>query len=665
MLRIKYTLLFLVIFSLFTPAIGVASRTSDSLRKLISHPPDKITEAIALAALAREIRVSHPDSALYYAQHSKDISASIGYLPGISRALNILGVLFLDIGNEPKAMEYFLQSLRICEQTKDKPGLARCYNNIGFVLSNRKMNEKALSYYLKSLRMEEEQKNKHGIAQSLNNIALHFNQMGDYTQAITFALRSLEIYKQIGEKSGLAEILNTLGLTYKNQKQYPKALDCYTKALDLQEQIPDDFGIAYSSYHIAMIHQNSGNVNESNRFNNRAINLSRALGNRELLSSSAILKSQNLRKVGDYKTALQYLELSRFINDSLAGAGMDRKIQEMEQAYEMEKQQSQIVLLEKDNIIQQKLAERQRLQRNLMIGGFLIVALFAFFYFFASRRNKKVNELLAQRNLEILRQQEELAKSNQEIIRQRDALKKSNADKDKFFSIVAHDLKSPFTSMLGFSEILAEEYNSLNDIERHEMATDIHSSIKTGFNLLENLLAWGSLQIGRFEFAPNKIELKWEVDEVLKLIQTIAMHKKIGIYNEVDARITVEADANMLHSVLRNLISNALKYTNSGGKIRISATVTAEDGMIQVAVTDTGIGMNQEDIEKLFSPVIGFSTKGTANETGTGLGLLLCSEMIAKHGGHISVQSSQGKGSAFLFTLPANHKHEPNIQSIP
>ena len=179
--------------------------------------------------------------------------------------------------------------------------------------------------------------------------------------------------------------------------------------------------------------------------------------------------------------------------------------------------------------------------------------------------------------------------------------------------------------------------------------------------MIENLLAWGSLQIGRIEFAPSQLRLRDEVDEVLKLLQRIALRKKIGIYNEVLPDIMVEADANMLHSVLRNLISNALKYTNNGGKIRISATESAITGMIQIKVIDTGIGMSEDDIGKLFAPEINFTTRGTANETGTGLGLLLCSEMIAKHGGRISVQSTPGKGSTFLFNIPATPKYDLSI----
>jgi two-component system, sensor histidine kinase and response regulator len=661
MFRKKFTFLLLVSICLCFPFTGIASHASDSLRRLIAHTPDKTIKAIALGALAREIRSSHPDSAFIYARQSRELSASIGFQPGISRALNIIGVLFLDIGNETKAMEYFLQSLRICEQSKDKRGLARCYNNIGFVFNNQKMNDKALAYYLKSLHMEEALNNKLGIAQSLNNISLLYNDIGEYPQAISFSLRSLELYKQLGINTGLAEILNTLGLTYKNQRKFTKALDYYQQSLKIREQIYDKPGIAVTAYNIAMIYQSLGNIPASSRINDRALKIAYSLGNSDLVSKCAIIKSQNLAKTGDYKPALRYLELSRSINDSLANVGMDRKIQEMEQAYEMEKQQSQIVLLEKDNIIQQKLAERQRLQRNLMIGGFLVVALFAFFIFQYGRRIKKINRLLAQRNLEILRHQEDLDASHLEISRQRDVLKQNNADKDKFFSIVAHDLKSPFTSMLGFSEILAEDFGDLSEAERHEIAIDIHSAIKTGFNLLENLLSWGSLQIGKIEFAPNQLNLRKEVDEVMKLLQRIALHKRIGIYNDVEPHLTVDADANMLHAVLRNLVSNALKYTNQGGKIRISAAVSEITGMIQVAVNDSGIGMSQDNIAKLFSPAINFSTRGTANETGTGLGLLLCSEMIAKHGGKISAQSEQGRGSTFFFTLPEARKHEVNI----
>lgn len=664
MFRIKNIFLLLSIINLCSLARGNASNTSDSLRQLITHTTVKTIKADALASLAAEIMSVHADSAFVFARQSKELSASIGYLGGISRSANILGLIFLDMGNEAKAMEYFLLSLRISEEIRDKHGLSRSYNNIGLVLSNQKMNKKALSYYIKSLKVEEELGNNLGIAQSLNNIGLHFNDIGDYTQAISYSKRSLELYRRLGDKTGLANILNNIGIIYDNEKKYSMALDFYNQSLHIEEQLHNDIGIAKSAYNIAMIYQTLGDVAKSNSYNDYALKLAQSLENKELISNCAELKSQNLGKSGDYKTALHYLEISVAIDDSLAAAGMDQKIQAMEQAYEIEKQQSQIVFLEKDNIIQQKLADRQKLQRNLMMGGILVVALFAFFLFRSVRRSKKINALLAQRNLEIGRQQEDLAKSHLEISRQRDALKLSNIGKDKFFSIVAHDLKSPFTSMLGFSEILAEEYNTLNDAERHEIAVDIHSSIKTGYNLVENLLAWGSLQIGRIEFAPGQLVLKKEVDEVLELLHRVALQKKIGIYNEVEPCTTVEADANMLRSVLRNLISNALKYTNNGGKIRIMASASDTPGMIRVSVNDSGVGMSEDEIAKLFAPEISFSTKGTANETGTGLGLLLCSEMIARHNGKISVESEPGNGSTFSFTIPAYQKHKSNFQSI-
>ncbi len=664
MLRIRFTLLLLVVICLCAPARVIASHVSDSLRQVIAHSPHNNIKAEALGALSREYRYSHPDSAFLYARQSKELSSSIGYQPGVSRAVNMLGVLFLDIGNETKAMNYFLQSLRLCEQSNDKRGQARCYNNIGFVFNNQKMNQKALAYYLKSLHMEELLKSKAGIASCLNNIGSLYNDMGDYQQAINFSLRSLDLYKELNLPAGMANILHTLGLTYTNQKKYLKGLDFYQQSLKIYEQVNDESGIVVATYSIAINYQALGNIAASNKLNDRALKIAHALNNSAQVSKCVVLKSQNLAKAGDYKAALRYLEISRSINDSLASVGMDRKIQAMEQAYELEKQQTQISLLEKDNIIQQKLTERQTLQRNLVIGGFVMLALFAFFVYQSRRRNQKINTLLAQRNIEILKHQEDLAVSHAEISRQRDELKQNNADKDKFFSIVAHDLKSPFTSMLGFSEILAEDFADLSEKERHEIATDIHGAVKVGFDLLENLLAWGSLQIGRIEFIPKQLNLRREVDAVLKLLQRMAMHKRIGIYNEVEPYFAVEADANMLHAVVRNLVSNALKYTNPGGQIRISATVSEISGMVRIAVIDSGVGMSKADIGKLFSPAINFTTKGTANETGTGLGLLLCSEMVAKHGGSLNAESEQGKGSTFFFTLPEALKHEVDIQCM-
>ncbi|HEX7583135.1 MAG TPA: PAS domain-containing sensor histidine kinase, partial [Prolixibacteraceae bacterium] len=229
-------------------------------------------------------------------------------------------------------------------------------------------------------------------------------------------------------------------------------------------------------------------------------------------------------------------------------------------------------------------------------------------------------------------------------------LQELNATKDKFFSIIAHDLKNPFSSIVGFSEILKDEAKHL-DIETIEQYAEIlYSTSKNTYRLLENLLDWARVQQLGMPFRPGSIILKTIVSEVAELMVEKANSKLITIINHIPDNLIVRADEDMLKTILRNLVSNALKYTSANGTVEIK-TVSLADG-IEITVKDTGTGIKKEDIEKIFKVGSNYSRRGTENEIGTGLGLLLCKEFVVKHGGKIWVESEEGKGSEFKFILP-------------
>jgi two-component system sensor histidine kinase/response regulator len=230
-------------------------------------------------------------------------------------------------------------------------------------------------------------------------------------------------------------------------------------------------------------------------------------------------------------------------------------------------------------------------------------------------------------------------------------LKELNATKDKFFSIIAHDLKNPFNTLLGFSELLITNINKYDKGRIQEFINIIYQTSKNAYMLLENLLEWARSQTGRLDMAPANIGIAELVDENIDLISNNASSKKLELINKIDKNVTAYADSNMTHTVVRNLLSNAVKYTEPGGKIEIISK--KRDKYIEVTVSDTGIGIKKENIEKLFRIDENFSTKGTNDETGTGLGLILCKEFVKKNGGEIWVNTTFGKGSDFTFKLPA------------
>jgi two-component system, sensor histidine kinase and response regulator len=237
-------------------------------------------------------------------------------------------------------------------------------------------------------------------------------------------------------------------------------------------------------------------------------------------------------------------------------------------------------------------------------------------------------------------------------------LQEMNASKDKFYSIIAHDLKNPFNSLIGFSELLLDDFDELSKDEMRDYVGIIRNTARNSLILLENLLAWSRLQTGRMVYNPVKLVLADEVNATTTVLYSLSYRKKIEVDNEVEKDIVVLADQNMLLSILHNLVMNAIKFTPSNGKISISCKKvelqlpSGKQFYADISVSDTGVGISHADQAKLFSLTKPFTMPGTEKETGTGLGLLLTREMVEKHGGSIRIQSEPGKGSTFSFMVP-------------
>jgi PAS domain S-box-containing protein len=229
------------------------------------------------------------------------------------------------------------------------------------------------------------------------------------------------------------------------------------------------------------------------------------------------------------------------------------------------------------------------------------------------------------------------------------------AEKDKFYSIIAHDLRSPFNVFLGFTQMMAEDLPRLRPEEIQLIAKMMHTSANNLYNLLENLLEWSRLQRGISNSNPKKLLLKKIITESISSVMPIANKKGIMVDIEIPGEITVFADENMLGSIVRNLTTNAVKYTEKGGNVSIAAK-TVSGNSVEISVRDTGIGMSSTMVEDLFRLDVQTNRKGTDGEPSTGLGLLLCKDFIEKHGGKIWVESEEGKGSTFRFTLPVQNQ---------
>ncbi|MEW6652634.1 MAG: ATP-binding protein [Bacteroidota bacterium] len=247
-----------------------------------------------------------------------------------------------------------------------------------------------------------------------------------------------------------------------------------------------------------------------------------------------------------------------------------------------------------------------------------------------------------------------IARMIKDFFRQKEELKEINTTKDKFISIIAHDLRGPFNGFLGLTEILAQEAETMTASEVKKLSAELYKSAKTQYRLLSDLLQWSFIQSGRMEFIPTFIKLNDLVESSFEVHKTNAESKNILLNKNFDCGFEIFGDPEMMQLVFRNLISNAIKFTCPGGSITVSAKQSFRTW--QIFISDTGVGIQEQDIPKLFRIDLHHSTDGTNNEKGTGLGLVLCKEIIEKHLGSISVESTAGKGTTFIISLPFTAK---------
>ncbi|MFC2130676.1 sensor histidine kinase [Bacteroidota bacterium] len=257
--------------------------------------------------------------------------------------------------------------------------------------------------------------------------------------------------------------------------------------------------------------------------------------------------------------------------------------------------------------------------------------------------NENLENLIEERTNRLIAINQELKKSEKNLI-------ELNSTKDKFFSIIAHDLKNPLGSFKQTTEVLSMDFENLSDDDKKEYIQSMDKSAKQLFELLENLLTWSRSQRGKISFDPVETDISYVINNTVSLLNFQAANKNISLEcNGSESNIGL-FDANMISTVIRNLISNAIKFTPEGGTIKIGSGI--EDDLLTAWIQDSGIGISKDNQAKLFRLDSTHTTQGTANETGTGLGLILCKEFIEKNGGEIWVESEEGKGSTFFFTVP-------------
>jgi signal transduction histidine kinase len=635
----RYNLL--ILFVLFFGLNIYASETSkiDSLENKIKTEKQDTLRIKLLYQLSKEFyRNRDFKKALLCNEQRLALVKKAGTPRDLVVAYSNIGTCYNELAFYDKAIAFYYKALQTCDKYKihDDKIHANVFRSIGMVYDNLNNSDLAQIYYTRSLEIYKKMKSESGIANCLSEIGIIYDKEKKYTEALRNYRQANLLYIKLQDAEGDFSTNNNIGLLYQNTKRYDSALYFYNKCVDIANQMKADYLLIPARLNLGNLYNMTGKYALAYSNISQGLALAKSQAELPMIQKGYEYLSDYYSKVKDFEKAYKYLDKSAVLKDSLYSSEMNSKTAEMQAKYEFEKNEADNERLQRENVLQSlTLSKKTSLIHWLIFTLALLILASA-----AIIRNTRIKKRTA----------EELRTKNIEIEKQKKELESLVATKDKFFSIIAHDLKSPFNSLLGFSDLLYESFSELDDTEKYEYIEQVHHSSQGLFELLENLLQWSRAQMGKMEWNPEKVDMKKIFTDNLSILQIGLNNKMINIESDLNSNATVYADPNMVLTIVRNLLTNALKFTDKGGIIQIHSTPM--DGQLKFTISDNGMGISEENQKKLFLIDEKFKTNGTAGEKGTGLGLLLCKEFVKINKGEIWVESELGKGSSFSFTLP-------------
>lgn len=562
---------------------------------------------------------------------------------GIAATLNQIAQILGLWGEYDEALVKNQDALKFWEEIGDQNGMAISYLGIGKIYGELEDFDRAFEYYHKSLNIYESLRNTEQIVNLTLHIGDNYLRKGLFNKALEYFFKASELGNKLQNEKLKSFTLSSIGQAYNIKGEYEKALSYQKQALVLKEDIGDKMSLSSSYSEMGLIYFNMKNYSKALDYMQKALEISKAINFRYQINKCNFHLSEIYSQLGDYNKAFDSFKSYFEGKEQIYSEENKQAKAELQAKYQLEKKEKENERLRHTD----QLNTIQIRNQQLLIGLVLVILLVSFVLsvLMHSRyqQNKKLNIELALKNKEIENQQKYVESLN-------DELQEANATKDKFFSIVAHDLKNPFNSLLVISQLLLDDYDTFTDTERKQFIHQIQSSAENTYLLLQNLLDWASTQSGKAIIIKEKIDLSKISNEATLILMPIAKNKNIKLNLEVAEKTFAFADKNMVSTVMLNLISNAVKFTSREGTINIRAFKT--NNHVEVEIEDSGVGISPDNLDKLFKPDIKFHTVGTEKEKGTGLGLILCKEFVEKNNGTIWVESEPGKGSRFSFSLP-------------
>ncbi|MRT94395.1 tetratricopeptide repeat-containing sensor histidine kinase [Ancylomarina sp. 16SWW S1-10-2] len=548
-----------------------------------------------------------------------------------------LGHIYSDLGNYSKALDVYLKANKLVETFNINDLKFSALINIANTYSNKKQWDLSilkLNNLLKSTKINQSQ-----TAIIYTNLGTAYEEKKEYQKALDYHLKAFKIDEkaQIQGSTNLGQDYHNLGSVYYYLKNYTLAIEYLEKSLDFAKKTKSRIDYIYNYEILAKVYTKLKQFDKANTYLSDAMSLAKEVKMKDKELNLTKFKTEYYFATGNLGLA----EKTFFEYDSLRNLYIKNEKSEtfiqMQTLYETDKKEKENELLKAQNKLTQNNLKEEIRRKNQFIISFGISIVILIVIIFLLRKMSKAHKVIKNFN-------NKLEESNEK-------LKLINNTKDKFSSIIAHDLRSPLGAILSFSNLIDDECNSSKEIETvAEYNTYLNQSARNLNSLLDNLLQWSKSQLGNIKHYATNFNLSMVIEDNIEIQKLKAKEKSIDIRSQVEENTHVYADINMVNTIIRNLLNNAIKFSYPKSEITLFAKT--DGNMLHLSVQDKGIGLSQDKQEKLFKIGNNLSTPGTNNEIGTGLGLILCKEFAETNGGKIWITSEESKGSTFTFTIP-------------
>ncbi|HEY0056609.1 MAG TPA: tetratricopeptide repeat-containing sensor histidine kinase [Pedobacter sp.] len=576
----------------------------------------------------------HLNQAIHYQNLSLKMAARFNDSISLSRAHNNIGTAYIAKGEFLRANDHFYKLLRIAEQLKDTMGISTASGNISKIFIEQKDYKRALEYANKALLLHQKSNNAVLTVIAYNGIGTIYTKLGDQRKAISYYEKAVKLAKETGAKGPIGSCFTNLGLAHLALARHDKALDYLYQAEAIEKAVNNSTGLSLVYIGLSKAYEKTGKPDLQRKYALMALKLAQQENLKPELRDAAENLYSYYKSRGDASQSLYYLELYTKYKDSLFNADNIKQLKVAEYKYARESQQKEIQLLKNKNELKEK---ENNLQRTYLYGSFALCLAAIGFIIYYLRQIRVKNKLY-----------ESVRQKSERIEEQSKKLEELNLIKNKVISVMSHDMRTPIASLEMILNMEAELSDP--DIFR-SMMKELKPTVSSLSLLLENILGWAKSQMqSSHETKIQPIHVCSTVDEIITLYTPISSQKSVALINEVAPEVWVGANQSYLTLVLRNLVSNAIKFSPPAGPINISATSSKEH--VSIIVSDKGLGMTEQELDKLFNVNNLYTSKGTKNEKGTGLGLIFVKESVELCGGSLTIKSVKNEGSQFICSFP-------------